>query len=350
MEFKVFKSHVTRKDHPNADLLDLVVVGEYQFVAQKGIYQTGDVAIVIPDKSIVPPYIQKDFINYLKGPDKNRVGSVRLRGEFSQGILLNRVEAEKILGKSLDDFEFDVDVSELLGITKYVPYIPPSMAGVQKHFEGHSHYFDAVQYSAFESEFEDDEIVVASEKVHGSQTNYILNFLTNKETVSSKGLLDKGVEIEEDPNNLYWKAARNSKLREAAEFAKINFPEATQIQIVGEVIPCQGGYNYGAAEPRILVFNITLSNPSLTKSFIPLNTKISWPLETVPVLMIGRYGDIKDQLRAMSEGKEQVSGKELHIREGIVVRPEVDRKAANGTWLRLKIINPKYKETGEELS
>jgi RNA ligase (TIGR02306 family) len=167
MEFKIYKSVVEVRQHFNADSLDLVIAGEYQFVSQKGIYQTGDVAIVIPEKAVLPPVIQEPFKNYLKGPEKNRVGGIRLRGEISQGILLNRVEAEKILGKSLDEFEFDADISDLLGITKYEAYIPPSMAGVQKRYSGEHHYFDCVQYGSQAHEFQDDEIVIVTEKVHG---------------------------------------------------------------------------------------------------------------------------------------------------------------------------------------
>jgi hypothetical protein len=47
---------------------------------------------------------------------------------------------------------------------------------------------------------------------------------------------------------------------------------------------------------------------------------------------------------------EQVSGKQHHIREGVVLRPYIDRDAKDGTKLRLKIINPKYRETGEEIN
>lgn len=72
MEWKVYKSTVEVKTHYNADSLDLVVAGDYQFVSQKGIYKTGDVAIVIPEKSLLPPHIQKDFIDYLKGPEKKQ--------------------------------------------------------------------------------------------------------------------------------------------------------------------------------------------------------------------------------------------------------------------------------------
>jgi hypothetical protein len=52
----------------------------------------------------------------------------------------------------------------------------------------------------------------------------------------------------------------------------------------------------------------------------------------------------------LCKGNELVSGKEVHIREGVVLRPYIDRTATDGTKLRLKIINPAYKETGEEIN
>jgi hypothetical protein len=52
----------------------------------------------------------------------------------------------------------------------------------------------------------------------------------------------------------------------------------------------------------------------------------------------------------LCKGKELVSGKSLHIREGVVLRPYIDRYAKDGTKLRLKIINPAYLETGEEIN
>jgi hypothetical protein len=52
----------------------------------------------------------------------------------------------------------------------------------------------------------------------------------------------------------------------------------------------------------------------------------------------------------MCKGMETVSGKQLHIREGVVIRPYIDRCARDNTKLRLKLINPKYKESGDEIS
>jgi hypothetical protein len=36
--------------------------------------------------------------------------------------------------------------------------------------------------------------------------------------------------------------------------------------------------------------------------------------------------------------------------KGVVIRPYIDRCARDNTKLRLKLINPKYKESGDEIS
>lgn len=351
MEWKVYKSQVEVKPHYNADSLDLVVAGEYQFVSQKGIYQTGDYAIVIPDKSIVPPEIQKDYIDYLKGPEKNRVGSVRLRGEFSQGILYNRTNAEKLLGKSLDEIPEDIDISESMGIKKYEPFIPPQMRGKMRgDYAGYSHKFDCIQYGAYSDNLQDEEEIIVSEKVHGSQLNYIYEVATEKETVSSKGLLSRDIVLDEEAENIYWRAVKNTTLKEFAKALAQLEPDAKTIQLVGEVIPCQKGYTYGVdpAIPRVLLFSVSIMKLDLTEIHTAIDSSTCGI--AVPHVARGTYGELKDKLRALAEGKEQVSGKELHIREGIVVRPFPDRKSRKGNWLRLKIINPKYKESGEEFN
>lgn len=354
MEWKVYKSQVEVKPHYNADSLDLVVAGEYQFVTQKGIYQTGDYAVVIPEKSILPPEIQKDYVDYLKGPEKNRVGSVRLRGEFSQGILLKRALAEPLLGKSLDEFQEDEDISEILGIKKYEPFIPPQMRGKMRgDYTGYKHKFDCIQFGAYSDNLTDDDKIIVTEKLHGSQINYIYNVQTGEEVISSKGLLSRDIVIQEEEGNLYWQAAKNSNLKSIAQStAKVFSPDALFIQINGEVIPCQKGYTYGLTQDKPVVVMFSMSVMDLHKEVhFPVHSEVvEQKQQAAPLIAKGRYGDLKDKLRSLSEGMEQFSGKEVHIREGVVVRPEIDRKTRKGNWLRLKIINPKYKESGEEFN
>jgi len=350
MDWKVYKSKVEVFPHKGADKLDLVKAGIYQFVTQKGLYKTGDDAFVIPEKSVLPDALKPHWEAFLKGPDKNRVGSIRLRNEASQGILLSMDKAKEIFPE-IDTAEYGTDVSEFLGITKYEPPIPPQFSGQMKPLQGEKHFFDCNHFSIYENEFKDEDDVVVSEKVHGTQCNYQYNVMTGEEQITSKGLLQKDICIVENESNIYWQAIRSGKFKEYVEhmisISAIG-DEIKKVQFTGEVVPCQKGYTYGQTKPKFFVFNIAVWYVDGSfETWFPVHEEID---SIVPVFFIGKYKDVKDKLQEMCQGNEMVSSKELHIREGVVVRPRPDRRTFSGEWLRLKIINPKYKEDGEELS
>jgi RNA ligase (TIGR02306 family) len=126
-------------------------------------------------------------------------------------------------------------------------------------------------------------------------------------------------------------------------------PGCKTVQIFGEVLPVQGGnwtYGLDPNKPEIRIFDARVdgkSSHSLRDMLMDL-----W----VPIIIVAEHGSIKDCLHEFCAGMECVSGKSLRIREGIVMRPVVDRYASDGTRLMVKIINPAYakKETGEEIS
>ncbi|BAZ44769.1 hypothetical protein NIES4102_17860 [Chondrocystis sp. NIES-4102] len=106
-DFKVFKTKAIVFPHYGADKLELVKLGNYQCVAEKGLYSNGDIVVFAPEKSVLPENLAEPFKAYLIGKEKNRVGTVRLRGELSMGVILplNKVDPD-------DQLPFDVDISE----------------------------------------------------------------------------------------------------------------------------------------------------------------------------------------------------------------------------------------------
>jgi RNA ligase (TIGR02306 family) len=62
----------------------------------------------------------------------------------------------------------------------------------------------------------------------------------------------------------------------------------------------------------------------------------------VPLLYKGPYS--KDIVLSLTNGKETISGKSLHIREGVVIKPEVDRIHPNAGRLALKSVSDDYYE------
>lgn len=76
--------------HPNADALDLAVIGGYRAVVKKGVFKKGDSVVYIPEDALVPEDILEHIglTGRLAGKQKNRVKAIRLRGELSQGIVV----------------------------------------------------------------------------------------------------------------------------------------------------------------------------------------------------------------------------------------------------------------------
>ncbi len=359
--WKVSKEKIELFVHQNADTLELGKVGTYQVVVQKGLYKTGDEVIFTPEKSILSGDIKLEFEKYLVGQDKDRVKSVRLRNEISCGIII-----PKHLIPDFESYTIGEDVSDKLGITKYEPPIPTQLAGKVKSFDmPHIGNHDCEHANVYVNELVKNERVVITEKVHGSQ--FILaHEIENCETiVSSKGMLKSGLAIEETDTNTYWIAAKNDDV--VGRITR-NFNSGV-IQVFGEVIPVQGGYNYGQDKPTVRIFDVRIDGESMPYDKLPSEFRELW----VPVVYDGTlYLDEKevvifeDEERGIRKsridyilpkdvvefckGKELVSGKEVHIREGVVLRPYIDRDARDGTKLRLKIINPAYKETGEEIN
>lgn len=359
--WKVSKEKIELFVHPNADALELGKVGSYQVVVQKGLYESGDEVVFAPEKSVLSGQIKSEFENYLAGSDKDRVKAVRLRGEISSGIII-----PKHLVPGFEIFNLGEDISDKLGITKYEPPIPTQLAGKVKSFDmpfiGNH---DCEHANVYVNDLIKGERVVITEKVHGSQFILAYEVETGQTIVSSKGMLKSGLSIEESDDNTYWIATKNDDI--VGRITR-NFDSGV-IQVFGEVIPVQKGYNYGQTKPTVRIFDVRVNGDSIPHDKVPNEFSEIW----VPVIYDGTlnleekevliYEDREKGIRKvridnvlpkdvvnLCKGKELVSGNSVHIREGMVIRPYVDRNAKDGTKLRLKVINPAYKETGEEIN
>lgn len=359
--WKVSKEKIQIFTHPTADKLQLGKVGSYQVVVQKDNYKDGDIVVFAPEKSVLTGNLLKEYETYLVGPNKDRVKSIRLRNEISSGIII-----PQHLISNFDELPIGEDISEKLGITKYEPPIPQQLSGQVKTFEmPFVGQHDCEHANVYVNDLKDGERVVITEKLHGSQFILAHSFADNETIISSKGLLKSGFHIEESDTNTYWVAAKNDSL---IQKIKESFLSGV-VQIFGEVIPIQKGYSYDQDKPTVRIFDIRHNGKSLPYDTVPDNFRSLW----VPVLFDGElnldkrevviYSDedsgihqskidyiLPKFITDLSKGKELVSGKNLHIREGVVLRPYVDRCAKDGAKLRLKIINPAYLETGEEIN
>jgi len=353
--WKVSVERIALFDHPNADRMQLGKVGMHQLVvARSNGYADGDRIVFAPARAVLPEDLRGHYTNsdtgksYLRGKDYDRVGQVRLRGALSEGVTLPPEYVCAKLGvASLDDLPLGDDLAAALGITKYEPPIPASMAGqVQPMADtGPRRTHDVEQFGIYQGEFVPGEPVVVTEKIHGSQCALLVE-ADGTPHVSSKGFFSKGIELIEDARNLYWRAVRDTGLIDVLRAA---FPGQTA-QAFGEAIPCQGAaWTYGVHgnHPTVRVFRVVVDGHDVAMRDA---WKAAPALEGlwVPVVYEGPY--VPETVRALAEGREGVSGKALHIKEGVVLAPATPRRSQEGFSLLLKVINSKYQESDDALA
>jgi RNA ligase (TIGR02306 family) len=341
-------------EHPNADVLELAEVGKYRAVVRKDQFQDGDYALYIPEQAVLPPELLEELglTGKLAGRDKNRVKAIRLRGELSQGIVCRPKALHVAWGcqceTGLGDegatceawlCENQSDLSQELGITKWEPPIPTSMAGKVEAAPRLLRWPDIENIKRYPNIFEEGEEVVATEKIHGTCFLLTYSLGDDEAQVTSKGQGSKNLALVQEDTNLYWRAAYRWNLPMlAAVLCEVLDQE--QVGLFGEVFG-KGvqDLHYGTdagndATLGFVLFDIAVQKGGETQfldaeiwdmALTGLPDKRWRDVPTAPVLYRGPYD--YDRLAALAEGKEQVSGRELHIREGLVVRPAVERRS-----------------------
>jgi RNA ligase (TIGR02306 family) len=341
---------LTVHEHPNADALELAQVGLYRAVVAKGAFRTGETAVYIPEQAVLPADLIEELglTGRLAGSNADRVRAVRLRGELSQGIVCR----PKALGDvDLAQAALDgTDFAERLGIVKWVPPIPPTMSGDVESAPDLLPWVDIENIQRFPGIFEPGEAVVLTEKLHGSAC--LLTYFAEHEggdeggrvQVSSKGFGAKSLALKEDPRNLYWRAVRGHGVPEAAARLAERLG-ARRVGIFGEVYGAGvQDLTYGADGRRetlgYAVFDVSAEIDG-TVRWLDAAQLLAGELPLVPRLYEGPY-DIERVLEVAS-GRETVSGREMHLREGVVIRPATERySTVTGGRAIAKAVSPAY--------
>lgn len=365
-DLRVTVEQLTIHEHPNADALELAQVGLYRAVVGKGVYRTGDYALYIPEQAVLPPDLIEEIglTGRLAGKEKDRVKAIRLRGELSQGIVcrphalsrLWRVEGEAVADFASPDFDPVIaaregtDFAVDLGITKWVPPIPVGMSGRVEPAPNLLRWIEIENVKRFPDIFEPDEEVVATEKVHGTCCLVCYDSdagmlggdgePTGATYVTSKGFGGKNLTLAEDQTNLYWRAAREHGLPFAAE-GICGVLGARRVSLFGEVYG-KGvqdlHYGKDASHDESLgyvLFDIAvmgqagevrwLSHAEIDKLWSLTLGEAGLVVTTprAPVVYEGPYD--YETLAKLAEGRSLLDPGT--IREGVVVRPAVERRS-----------------------
>lgn len=317
--------------HPNADSLELARVGGYRAVVPKGVYKTGDYALYIPEAAVLPPELLEELglTGKLAGKEKNRVKAIRLRGELSQGIVCRPLALRVQYGDGFEhaDSLENLDYSFVFGITKYVPEVPASMSGEVAPAEFLVHWPDIENIKRYPGMFEYGEEVIATEKVHGTCCLITYDAASDSFEISSKGLGGKHLAIKDSESNVYWRAFHAYGL--ADKIRRIAGPSGRRVALFGEVYGAGiQDLKYGATKPQFVAFDAWVSCEDF-EGFVDQEVAFGWfeavDIPRVPIIFKGAYD--YDHLAWLAEGKEEISGTEANIREGLVVRPVHESKS-----------------------
>lgn len=292
-------------EHPNADALEIAHIdgSMWQTVVAKGKYSAGDIAIYVPVEALLPVDVSDRWgvTQYLS---KQRVRAARLRGEMSYGFLVDAT------GFSVGD-----DLTEHFGITKYEPPVKLDDGDMDRELATFPMYTDIENVHNFPNLFEKNEMVVVTEKLHGtnSRVGYVLD--------------ENG-----EPSLVCGSRTHRRKLGMGSMYElPLLIPEVTKLLLAagpntvlfGEIFggKVQGShFSYGSQKPTFKVFDIWQDGSYLSHDDCLLSC--DWAgIEHVPVLAIMAY-DI-DAIKSMTCGPSS-----LHdgtIREGVVIKPTTER-------------------------
>ena len=307
--------------HPNADALELAVVGGWRAACRIGQFAPGQKVAYIPEGSLLPWDLVVELNLHdpprLAGPDRNRVKAIRLRGVLSQGIVYG---GERIAGLSVGD-----DAAEALGVVKWVPPVPVHMSGLM--VPGPKIGYDIDDIKSWPDRIVEGEEVVVTEKLHGSFCCLGLRRESPgaepEPVVSSKGQLGQGLRFdvgaEANTDNLYVRAWREHAEAIGAEFDRLG-EHAEAMYFFGEVCgPKVQDLVYGLSVPRFHVFDLRLDG-----GYAPWDEVTAAAgragIPTVPELWRGPWSP--SLLAEHTDGQSTLA---KHHREGIVVRPVATR-------------------------
>ncbi|MQY12441.1 hypothetical protein SRB5_25750 [Streptomyces sp. RB5] len=326
---RVSAERLTIHEHPNADALELAQVGLYRAVVAKGAFRTGDFAVYIPEQSVLPDALidELGLTGRLAGSAHNRVKAIRLRGELSQGLVcVPKSLAGVDLARAAGDEE---DFAERLGIVKWVPPVPVSMSGDVESAPDLLPWIDIEHLQRYPDVFAPGEPVVVTEKLHGTACALTYHAGSGTTQVTSKGLGSQGLALKDDGKNLYWRAVRAHGVPEAAARLAQAFG-ATRVGVFGEVYGAGvQDLAYGAdarrGGPAYAVFDVAVEAGGQVRWLDPAETAkaLGEELPRVPELYAGPFD--AGRILELATGRETVSGRDLHLREGVVVRARTDR-------------------------
>lgn len=304
-----------------ADAIECAVIGGWTVVVKRGEFAVGQLAVYLEIDSFVPtelaPFLTKPghFPKEFNGVKGERLRTVKLRGQVSQGLLLPMSVFPHSLGFDYaTDKTVGEDVSQWLGIQKWEAPVPAQLAGqVRGNFPGFISKTDQERIQNLTAElreWQDNSAFTweATEKLDGSSmTVYVRD--------EDEGVCSRNLDLKLDENNSFWQVAIRENLIEKIRRSGRNL--ALQGELIGEGIQKNP---YGIKGQEFHVFDIY--DIDIGDYMTPFERRVfcdTHKIKHVPVIAKEMViGEFVQGLLTMAEGKSVLNPKAE--REGLVFK------------------------------
>jgi len=359
------------KEIPGADNIEQGVIGGWNCIIKKGEYSVDDLVVVATTDAVIPQEISDamNVTNYLR--KGQRVRTVKLRGVYSECLIIPLTYAEKITHPKAKWAE-GTDMMELFGIIKYEPPVVQVQLASGRKIRYHQNpnfhvYYKFPNLKNVSGMFSTEDDVQITRKMHGTNARYGI-VRKNKLSLWDKvkkflRLADEWIEYEyvygshnvekgSDSQGFYdtdvWmEVAKNYEIKEklwnvfkvAKSSGAYNLDNG--LVIYGEIFGpgIQKNYDYGLKEIQFQVFDIAMNGEYREPTSTLYLCENVFLLPHVEVLYHGAWSQTVQDKYVFGNFIEGT--KVPH--EGVVIKD--DTGARNKV---AKVINPDYLIYGEK--
>jgi RNA ligase (TIGR02306 family) len=349
-----------------ADNIELVLVGGWNAITQKGEYQVGDLVVVATTDAVIPQALSDlmGVTNYLR--KGQRVRTVKLRGVYSECLLIpfKYLEPRSMVNNV---FEGD-DMMVVLRVTKYEPPVKTvqlSVGGrkVKYHQNPNFHvYHKFPNQKNVPDMFNEEDEVVITRKLHGTNARFgivrkkklslwdrVKKFFGNEWASFEYVLGSHNVEKGSDSQGFYdtnvWETIANkydirAKLWEHVKDTYEPFSLSGGFVIYGEIYGAgiQKNYEYGLTDVKFAGFDVEVDGV-----YQPyLEETVHFDCLHLPQVELLYQGNWSKEEQDKYVFNNNIKGTKVP-HEGIVVKSVTgDRRKVS------KVINPEYLIFGEK--
>lgn len=352
------------KEIPGADNIELAIIGGWNCIVPKGEYNADTRVIIATTDAVLPDYIveRMGIASYLR--KGNRVRTVKLRGVYSECLMIPTHFAKQQYLKEGED------KMDELGIFKYEPPIKQIQLSSGKKIKFKENPYFSI-YHKFPNlknvngMFNEDDEVQITRKLHGTNARYGIVKKTNISILDKikkffrvadewvdfefiygshncqKGSDSVGFYFEDVWLNISKEYSIKEKLWDYIKRYQTPKSLGSGITLYGEIVGpgIQKNYDYGLNNIEFFGFDIVINNEYQSTNKTNYIIKSELILPHVPVLHVGKWSQ---EIQNKFTFKNYMSGTKIP-QEGIVI------KHISGHRNKVaKVINPEYLIYGEK--